>query len=272
MSHIRIARFIAIGTIIALLSTLLIHVIQTRLPGRDNQERTRYVQDSLVSIFENSTTEIQYGFIKDIGDGNGFTAGRAGFTSKTGDMLEVLIEYAKLKPDSPMVQYIESLTKVLNTAATAALSRLETDWALAAQTDARFREAQDIVNERLYRTPANDMAHSIGVRLPLTIAAIYEAGIQHGYGDNYDSLTKIIERTNQAAGGTPKSGVDELKWLNLFIATREDDLLHPENQDYAPIFLDSVDRAHAIRKIYDEQNYDLTQPITITVYGDTFTF
>ena len=39
-----------------------------------NTDRLTVVEDSLVSIFENSTLEIQYGFLKDIGDGNGFTA------------------------------------------------------------------------------------------------------------------------------------------------------------------------------------------------------
>ena len=86
--------------------------------GAQNADRLTVVEDGLVSIFENSTLEIQYGFIKDIGDGNGFTAGRAGFTSKTGDMLEVLREYEKLRPGSMLAKYIEPLQSVLHTAST----------------------------------------------------------------------------------------------------------------------------------------------------------
>ena len=63
-----------------------------------------------------------------------------------------------------------------------------------------------------------------------------------------------------------------MKWLDAFIDMREQDLRAPANKAYGPIFLDAVDRARAIRKIFEEKNYDLFKPITITVYGDTFTF
>ncbi len=235
-------------------------------------DRPTMVEDSLVSIFENSTLDIQYGFIKDIGDGNGFTAGRAGFTSKTGDMLEVLQEYEKLQPGSMLAKYIAPLKAVLHTASTDSIAGLESDWPEAARQDPLFRKAQDLVNERLYREPAKAMAQTLGLQLPLSRAAIYEAGIQHGYGDDHDSLTQIVARTNKAAGGTPRDGVEEVKWLDTFIQTREQDLREPANKNYAPIFQYAVDRARAIRKILQERNYDLSQPITITVYGDTFTF
>ena len=241
-------------------------------PRAQEADRLTVVEDSLVSIFENSTLDIQYGFIKDIGDGNGFTAGRAGFTSRTGDMLEVLQEYEKLQPGSMLAKYIDPLRSALHTALTDRIAGLESDWPQAARQDPLFRKAQDNVNERLYREPAKAMANSLGLQLPLSRAAIYEAGIQHGYGDDYDSLTQIVARTNQAAGGTPRDGVEELKWLDTFIQKREQDLRAPANMAYAPIFLDAVDRAQAIRKILQEGNVDLSRPITITVYGDTFTF
>ena len=135
-----------------------------------------------------------------------------------------------------------------------------------------FRKAQNLVNERLYRAPAEAMAQALGLRLPLSRAAIYEAGIQHGYGEDHDSVNQIVARTNRAVGGTPRDGVDEVKWLDAFIDMREQDLRDPANKEYGPIFRDAVDRAQAIRTIFREGNYDLARPITIEVYGDTFTF
>ena len=85
-------------------------------------------------------------------------------------------------------------------------------------------------------------------------------------------MTRIVARTNHVAGGTPRDGIDEVKWLDAFIDMREQDLRDPANKEYGPIFRDAVDRAQAIRKIYAEGNYDLAKPITVTVYGDTFTF
>lgn len=263
-----------VGIVIAILAAVAAPCVGQAInaPAQSTHDRPRFVEDRLVSIFENSTLEIQYGFIKDIGDGNGFTAGRAGFTSRTGDMLEVVQEYDRLQPGSSLSRYIEPLKSVLNTPSTQPIAGLQFDWAEAARRDPAFRKAQDIVNERLYREPANALAQKLGLRLPLSRAAIYEAGIQHGYGENYDSITQIVARTNQAVGGTPRDGVDEVTWLRKFIDMREQDLRAPENKDYAVIFLDAVDRARAIRKILDEDNVDLSRPITVTVYGDTFTF
>lgn len=47
---------------------------------------------ALVSSAENSTTDYaeQYAYIEDIGDGRGYAAGTIGFTSGTGDLLEVV--------------------------------------------------------------------------------------------------------------------------------------------------------------------------------------
>jgi chitosanase len=215
---------------------------------------------------------IQYGFINDIKDGNGFTAGRAGFTSKTGDMLELLIEYERLAPNNPLIPYIEPIRRVFGTPDTASIAALKQDWPLAAKHDPLFIVAQDSVNDRLYRKPAQQVGQDLGLQLPISYAAIYEAGIQHGYGENYDSLTKIIERATKKLGGTPKDGMAELTWLQAFLREREEDLRHPENKDYAPTFLHAVDRVRAIQTILSDRNYELSKPITVTVYGDTFTF
>ena len=234
--------------------------------------RLTYVQDCLVSIFENSTLTIQYGFINDIKDGNGFTAGRAGFTSKTGDMLEVLTEYELLAPNNRLKRYIEPLRLVYGTSDTASIAALILDWPLATEGDPLFKVAQDRVNDRFYRKPAQQVGQDLGLQLPISYAAIYEAGIQHGYGDNYDSITKIIDQATKKLGGTPKDGIPELTWLNAFLTEREDDLRQPENKEYAPTFLHAVDRVRAIQTILNDRNYDLMKPITVTVYGDTFTF
>ena len=47
---------------------------------------------ALVSSAENSDTDysLQYGYIEDIGDGRGYTAGIIGFTTGTGDLPDVV--------------------------------------------------------------------------------------------------------------------------------------------------------------------------------------
>jgi chitosanase len=54
--------------------------------------REKQIAMELVSSAENSTLDWgrEYGYIEDIGDGNGYTAGLIGFCSGTGDMLEIV--------------------------------------------------------------------------------------------------------------------------------------------------------------------------------------
>jgi chitosanase len=266
----KICKRFLIAALWPMVSLLLTAWASSPLPVQN--DRLTYVQDCLVSIFENSSLTIQYGFIDDIKDGNGFTAGRSGFTSKTGDMLELLIEYERLAPNNQLKRYIEPLRRVYGASDTSSIAGLKQDWPLAAKGDPLFIVAQDNVNDRLYRKPAQQVAQALGLQLPVSYAAIYEVGIQHGYGDNYDSITKIIERATKRVGATPKDGIQELTWLNAFLTEREEDLRHPENKEYAPTFLHAVDRVRAIQTILIDRNYDLARPITVTVYGDTFTF
>lgn len=227
------------------------------------------IEDRLVSAFENSTTVIQYGYISNLNDGRGFTAGRAGFTSGTGDMLEVVVEYGNLNPDNPLSGYQTALEAVNGTASTVGLTGIEQAWAAAAQ-DPKFITAQDNVNDRLYRQPARLLALQVGAQLPLAKAAIYEAGIQHGFGDDYDSINMIVDRASARVGGAPKDGVDEKVWLRAVLQERKNDLLAPANTDTASEWADSVDRANVMLELYDSGNANLDKPIVITVFGDTF--
>jgi chitosanase len=235
------------------------------------EARQLAIEDKIVSIFENSTPLIQYAFIANLNDGRGYTAGRAGFTSGTGDLLEVVKVYQSLASDNVLVKYLPALLLVSGSDSVAGLEALPQDWALAAG-DARFVAAQDSVNERLYRQPARQLAALLGLRLPLSRLAIYEAGIQHGYGEDSDSVNRIAERASAAVAGAPAKGVDEKKWLQAFLTERRKTLLNPADQATAAGWAASVSRADAIQSLYNTGNFKLDGPIAITVYGDSFSF
>ena len=241
-------------------------------PGDGGATETHQIEieDKIVSVFENSTTVIQYAFIANINDGRGYTAGRSGFTSGTGDMLEVVKEYQARVPDNVLVRFLPALQKVNGSSSVSGLEGIDKAWPVAA-TDVKFIAAQDAVNDRLYRKPARNLAAKLGLRLPFSKLAIYEAGIQHGHGQDYDSVNKIAERATNAARGAPSSGMDERRWLREFLSERRNDLLHPADSATAAGWAASVSRADAIQSIYDSGNFKLKSPITITVYGDTFT-
>jgi len=124
----------------------------------------------------------------------------------------------------------------------------------------------------LYRKEARQLATQLGAVLPLSKAALYEAGIQHGYGSDGDSIPQIAQRASAQVGGTPASGVDEKTWLRALLEERRNDLLSPANADTAEEWAASVDRANAMLSIYDTGNFDLTQQISFVVFDKTFSF
>lgn len=241
--------------------------IEVSVPVSD--ARQLEIEDKIVSTFENSTTIIQYAYIGNINDGRGYTAGRSGFTSGTGDMLIVVEEYTKLVPGNVLAKFIPALRILVGTSSVAGLDGLVAAWKTAA-TDTKFTGVQDTVNDRLYRQPARQLVAAAGATLPLSKLAVYEASIQHGLGNYPDSMNSIMDRAALMAGGTPKSGVDEKKWLLAVLTERRKTMLNPIDPAVGKGWPATISRADAINSIYTAGNFNLDKAIRITVYGDTF--
>ena len=235
-----------------------------------SEARQVEMEDRLVSAFENATLDIQYGYIANLDDGRGYTAGRAGFTSGTGDLLLVVQRYAQLAAGNALEKYLPALRKVNGSDSVAGLDGMETAWANAAK-DPKFKLAQDQINDEQYRQPARKLAAALGLQWPLSKAAVYEAGIQHGYGDNFDTVNKIAERASAQVGGSPAKGSDEKAWLKAFLEQRKQDLLHPANSTTAAEWAESVDRADAMLRLFEANQFYLTGVVQITVFGKSFT-
>jgi len=228
--------------------------------------------DRLISIFENSTMTLQYGYIEDIKDGRGYTAGRVGFCSATGDLLMVVERYTQDRPSNILAKYLPRLHELASHAdpSTAGIEGLKADWPKAAQ-DPAMRAAQDFVADRLYYRPALQMAAKLGLRSPLARVALYEAGIQHGYGDDPDGMAAMAHRATTAAGGTPASGISESAWLLHFLEIRKSVLAHASNPDTQAGWAESQERADVMLRIFKSGNMDFNGPIPIDVYGDHYT-
>ncbi|MGV9249725.1 chitosanase [Streptomyces sp. NPDC003710] len=64
-----------------------------------------------MSVFENGTTTVDYGYSENLGDGRGVTSGRAGFTTADGDALKVVRAYAEQRPDNPLARFVPALER-----------------------------------------------------------------------------------------------------------------------------------------------------------------
>lgn len=212
--------------------------------------------DQLISVFENDTIEIQYAYIEDLDDGRGFTAGRAGFTTGTGDLLLVVETYTDAVPDNALVTFLPELRELADAESddTSGLVGLPAAWEAAAE-DAAFRDAQDAINDELYFDPAVDHWRDLGLTSPLALAELYDAITQHGDGEDPDGLPAMLDRTPEDE--------DETAWLTGFLAVRRATLEHAFDPETREEWAGSVDRVDAVQAILDDGNLELAGPIEI---------
>jgi len=233
---------------------------------------TKERAEQIISTFENSTTTIQYDYAENLDDGRGITAGRAGFTSGTDDLLEVVKLYEKTtqNPNNALKGYLPALEKVDGTDSTKGLGGFIKAWERTSHDDPALNAAQDTVYDELYFNPAMQHAKELGLHSAIAQLAVVDTDVQHGDSDNpsdpeyEDSLTALLDKAGPVVNG------DEEAWTTKFLGIRKNDLLHPHNAETADDWRDSVDRVNALMSLV-KTNPNLQAPVVWTVYGDSFT-
>jgi chitosanase len=228
------------------------------------------VAEALTSIWENDTPKIDYAYSENIKDGRGYTNGRAGFCTGTGDAIQVIDCYDKLRTaanGNVMAKYYPALKAIDakfqstgqdqgDTSTLDAVGNWVADWGASyntATTQADFKKCQDQINDLLYYTPAMQSATSVGLTTALSKAAIYDMFINQGD----DTLVK---QTNTALKITKiGNGVTEDMWLQKFIELRRDVLAGDST------WADSVDRVAGYEKARRRGNFDLSKPVDSAV-------
>jgi chitosanase len=231
----------------------------------------RTIADQFISIFENGTVEIKYDYAEDIGDGRGITAGRAGFTSATGDMLIVIERYTQQMPDNSLAKYINELKRLFKiykdngytltkeSANRENLVGLEDAWSENCQFE-QFIDIQDELVDELYFYPSVEISNTLGLKTPLSLLAMYDSYIQHGKNGLDDLVAKATKLTDNL---TPKDGVDELKWLENFMISRKKVLISNPT-----IWNKSINRVTELMDLIDAKNTQLEPFQMVIEYDD----
>ena len=229
-----------------------------------NDPRKKDIAMQIVSSAENSSLDwkAQFGYIEDIGDGRGYTAGIIGFCSGTGDMLDLVEEYSRRNTNNVLKKYLPALRNVDGTDSHAGLDPNYTkDWKTAAK-DSVFKASQEAERDRVYFNPAVSQAKSDGVRA-LGQFAYYDAIVMHGDGSDSTSFRNIRKRALTNAK-PPSQGGNETTWLNAFLDAR----VWAMKQEEAHSDTSRVDTAQ--RVFLRNGNLDLNTPLNWKVYGDSF--
>ena len=228
----------------------------------------KYRAAQITSSFENSTTALQYGYAQNINDGRGMTAGRAGFTSGTGDLLLVVERYQQLRPGNALVRFLAALRAVNGSASTRGLSGFASVWQAAARTDPQQRRAQDDIESRLYFQPAMRYARRHHIVTALGQAALWDTIIQHGDGSDRDGLAQILKETVTAMAGSVRG--NERAWMLRFLAIRRAHLMNAADPSTRKAWRESVGRVDALSALERHDKWTLSVPLRWTAYGDTF--
>lgn len=219
----------------------------------------------ITSTFENSTTTLQYGYAENINDGRGITAGRAGFTSGTGDMLIVIERYTVIKPDNLLAAYISPFA-VIKGESTEGLAGLEAAWQKEA-LDPRFRGVQDEVVDELYFKPTYAMAQKYGIRTALGQAMVWDNCILTGCDYSGNSTGNTLEKTKRAADKDAQH--NEAEWLDIFLTKALNEMLY-YNEDGATLDPQaSRSRIAAWRSLLQLKKFNLQPPLNWKAYGST---
>jgi chitosanase len=219
----------------------------------------------LVSSAENSSLrwKAQYGYIEDIKDDRGYTAGIIGFCSGTGDMLKLVELYTRRKPGNVLAKYLPALRRVNGTDSHKGLDPGFTkDWKTAAK-DPAFRRAQNHERDRVYFNPAVRRAKKDGLRA-LGQFVYYDAMVMHGPGADKLSFGGI-RKSALAKAKTPAQGGSEVTYLNAFLDARKAAMRAEEAHE-------DTTRVDTMQRVFLKKgNLDLKPPLTWKVYGDRYT-
>ncbi len=218
----------------------------------------------LVSSAENSTLDWrgEFGYIEDIGDGRGYTAGLIGFCSGTGDMLQLVRSYAAAEPGDPLARFLPALRRVDGSASHAGLGQpFVAAWRRSAK-DPVFRRLQLRELDRVYFDPAVSRAKADGLGT-LGQFIYYDAIVMHGPGPGASSFGGIRRRAIERAP-TPAQGGSEVTYLNAFLDVRRAQM-KTESKHGDTSRIDDEQR-----RFLREGNLSLRPPLVWHTYGDRY--
>jgi hypothetical protein len=238
----------------------------------------KHTAEQLTNLWEYSNPEIEdgaYGATNNLQDRRGYTVGRAGFCTATGDAILVVQCYHVQKPGNPLDKYLPALTKIEQmfiagggellkpsdgmASMVDAAGNFTGDWEKAAE-DPVFRTCQDKIVEAVYYAPAVNHAAKKGFKTALTVAAFYDAQINMGESDPGFGMAAMIAMTDKKVGAlsNPPTLDDESKWLGAFLRIRAQIMYDdPSSDGRHDVWRPNMYRCANYEKLRLAKNFDL---------------
>jgi hypothetical protein len=223
--------------------------------------------EQLTSVWENDSVTVDYAYSEDIMDMRGFTNGRAGFCTGTGDAIVVIACYDSVKPGNSMQHYFTSLQAIEDKFIKAGFEKQPDEtglggwvaaWGTAAK-DAPFRGCQDSVVDAAYYGLAMQHVAALKLKTALTKASLYDAQINQGEYDPGTGVKDMIKAASDMTGpmSDPPTMDDEDKWLGNFHKVRAK-VMYDGTKDDPLTWRDNMYRIAHYEKFRRDKNFGLT--------------
>jgi chitosanase len=232
----------------------------------------KQLSEWMTSIGETSGVTIAYSDSYNLGDNRGYTNGRAGFCTGTGDAIIVVECYNLANPNSPFLPLMPALNMINDAfadsggmtpqASTAGLTNWTSIWKSSAM-DPVFDSCQDYAQDAIYYGVGVRHAVEKGFTTALTKASFYDAEIEQGEADpRFGVAAYLIPKADQMTGplSNPPTLADEAKWEANFLQARYDIMkstMWPETR----VWNGNTGRVVTFQNMLQAGNYDLSQCI-----------
>ena len=229
--------------------------------------------EAVVSLFENSVLSPVYDYIEDINDGRGYTAGKIGFTTGTGDLLLVVEEYLKLNPN-PDPEWRKLLSNLQEksdhlSGSTKGLESLPALWKKTC-ADPLFITAQNNITNSLYKNPAKDRMKEFGLKSALGYLIFYDTMVQHG-----DDAPQVFENTDPDGFSgilrrMKNKPTNEKEFVKSFLESRREVLLNASGEETRAAWRESVTRVDALLNLVEKDAWTLEGDVSVRLWNSDF--
>ena len=214
---------------------------------------------AISNVFEVGKADPDYAYVADLKDGRGYTVTSYGFTTDGDEVTRVIKAYRKQVPDSDLIKFLAKLPPVAKGRDTIALEGFAKAWIAGCHAGDGLPKACESLADRLYFNPSLRAARDFGIKTPIGVAIIYDTMLEHGDGDDPDSLRAIYQRTRELTAG---AGAEERDFLYALLEMRRWVLENPSTQATAKAWRESVPRIDALQQLL-AANPQLATPVRV---------
>lgn len=215
---------------------------------------------AISNVFEVGRAQADYGYVEDLKDGRGFTVTQYGFCTYNDEVTTIINEYRGFSPDTLLAQFIPLLPPLASGTDMDALLNFPDVWRSQIARSRQLVAVCDMVADRMFTFPALAAARAAQIYQHIGQAIFYDTWLQHGAGEDADSIWSILARTVEETGD--RNNCEEKEFLQTFLGIRREVLLNPADGQTREGWRRSVTRVDALATLL-EQNPGLISPIHV---------